>query len=625
MKIYAMSVLPYIPAVASATGINPVNGVFVNISGTSLGVENGFITNLSSSGNITTPSLTVTTGASSGTVLTSDSSGNATWQAVPSVLSQVLTGYSSTTGTVTATDTILSAVEKLNGNTSAVSTALTALGVPTSADTANEIVKRDGSGNFSAGAISIASGLLDASSEPLVSANSNFTNQSFYAGYAGASASTNITAEGNIGIGFGALNVVAPGGSFNTVMGNNACPILTSGSFNTSFGNATMVSLTTASNNTAVGNAALEITTSGNNTGVGYFAGITNTTGSNNTLVGYEADVTTGSLTNATAIGNLAKVSASNTVQLGNSSVTAVNTSGVVNSTGVVSSGNVSANGLTLTGNMKDSTATSSFLLMIPQFSSSNIFMGYSGNTSNTASGNTAMGKDALISLSSGSSNIGFGAGAGENITTGGSNTTIGSNALPTLQSGNNCTAVGASADVASSALSNSTAIGAGAIVSASNAIQLGNSSVTAVNTSGVVTAGGLSLPTSGGSPSTLSFFQEFNYTSTFLIGGTTTSAFNIYLSRIGRTVFLVINQTSNVFPGSAGSYNLVTAFPAQFRPLQITYGCTPVTNNGANALGSWSVSTSGFITVYAGFPGVLFTASTASSMLCLNGSWNVS
>jgi hypothetical protein len=55
-----------------------------------------------------------------------------------------------------------------------------------------------------------------------------------------------------------------------------------------------------------------------------------NTTGSNNTGVGYQANVAANNLTNATAIGYGALVAASNTIQLGNTDVTDVKTSGTL-------------------------------------------------------------------------------------------------------------------------------------------------------------------------------------------------------------------------------------------------------------------------------------------------------
>ncbi len=56
-------------------------------------------------------------------------------------------------------------------------------------------------------------------------------------------------------------------------------------------------------------------------------------TGGGNTFLGYRADLTYSAGTpieNATALGNLATVSTSNTIQLGNTSITNVKTSGTI-------------------------------------------------------------------------------------------------------------------------------------------------------------------------------------------------------------------------------------------------------------------------------------------------------
>jgi hypothetical protein len=64
--------------------------------------------------------------------------------------------------------------------------------------------------------------------------------------------------------------------------------------------------------------------------GVGKRSGQTITSGSQNTIVGTDADVSSATLNNATAVGYGAQVAASNTIQLGNNSVTNVKTSGSI-------------------------------------------------------------------------------------------------------------------------------------------------------------------------------------------------------------------------------------------------------------------------------------------------------
>jgi hypothetical protein len=79
------------------------------------------------------------------------------------------------------------------------------------------------------------------------------------------------------------------------------------------------------------------------NAAFGYNAGYKNTTGSNNTFVGRAADADSVNLFNATAIGAGAIVKNSNTLQLGNTSLSLVNTSGSINSSRTVYAKNLFA------------------------------------------------------------------------------------------------------------------------------------------------------------------------------------------------------------------------------------------------------------------------------------------
>ena len=121
----------------------------------------------------------------------------------------------------------------------------------------------------------------------------------------------------------------------NTALGRGAMRFTTLGSGNTALGDAALRgqpgtgSTADMTGNTAVGAFALgDIYSGQRNTASGTQALFSNTTGSGNTAIGYMADVTSGNLQNATAIGNNAKVDASNKIQLGNTDVTSVATSG---------------------------------------------------------------------------------------------------------------------------------------------------------------------------------------------------------------------------------------------------------------------------------------------------------
>ena len=134
--------------------------------------------------------------------------------------------------------------------------------------------------------------------------------------------------------------------SSNTVFGTNALKGNVSGRYNVAFGYNSLVKHTTADGNTAIGNNSMSSNISGgdnvavgsnsllsnssgnSNVGIGSYALQKNTLGTNNIAIGYNADVSSGTLTNAIAIGNDAKVSASNSIVLGNTQITSLSTSG---------------------------------------------------------------------------------------------------------------------------------------------------------------------------------------------------------------------------------------------------------------------------------------------------------
>ena len=145
----------------------------------------------------------------------------------------------------------------------------------------------------------------------------------------------NITGGKNTASGYEALFSNTYGGN-NTASGAGALYTNTEGGDNTASGVNSLFFNKTGSFNTASGYAALQNNTTGRwNTASGSLALITNKEGSKNTAIGYDADVTESNLENATAIGYKAKVNASNTVQIGNTDVQEVRTSGTFFSGGV--------------------------------------------------------------------------------------------------------------------------------------------------------------------------------------------------------------------------------------------------------------------------------------------------
>ena len=147
----------------------------------------------------------------------------------------------------------------------------------------------------------------------------------------GAMSSSNVNGKRNTAVGaFAMARYNGTAWDNNTSIGYNNLPSMTSGSGNTSVGAESMMSLVTGQENTSIGNQSLINVTGNNNVGVGKRSGQTITSGGQNTIIGTDADVSSATLSNASALGYGAQVTASNSIQLGNTSVTNVKTSGTI-------------------------------------------------------------------------------------------------------------------------------------------------------------------------------------------------------------------------------------------------------------------------------------------------------
>jgi hypothetical protein len=150
------------------------------------------------------------------------------------------------------------------------------------------------------------------------------------------------------------------------------------------------------------------------------------------------------------------------------------------------------------------------------QTGSHNVSIGKGASYYSTGSGlNTAVGVETLFFTTSGSSNSAFGYQSLKANTTGANNIAIGEKALLTNTTGSNNTAIGYNANVASNNLTNATAIGNGASVEASNTIQLGNTSVIAVKTSGALNGGNTATSTVSGFAANINTITGASYSLT--------------------------------------------------------------------------------------------------------------
>jgi hypothetical protein len=156
---------------------------------------------------------------------------------------------------------------------------------------------------------------------------------------------------------------------------------------------------------------------------------------------------------------------------------------------------NVSLGAYALVTNFGSNNLAIGWAALEAQVTGSNIAIGHMAMNANvTGSLNTAIGSEALMRLKSGNYNVSMGLGSLTNLTTGANNTGIGTYALSSAQgaatnntavgrdalllltTGNGNTALGAGALSTVRTFSNCTGIGTGASVTGSNQVQLGNS-----------------------------------------------------------------------------------------------------------------------------------------------------
>ena len=305
--------------------------------------------------------------------------------------------------------------------------------------------------------------------------------------------------------------------------------------------------------NTAIGTAALESNSTGSsNTAIGFGALSTNVTGEFNTAIGYLADVGYDNLTNATAIGYGAVALGDNTIQLGNTDVTDVKTSG-----------NLTVNGITVgrgSGNQSGNTAVGISALSNNSDGDGNTASGSSALFNNTeGSGNTASGWRALYLNTTGNNNTVSGSQALLFNADGISNTAIGYRAGRKIadDSGNNTTSdysvyLGSETKASADGAENEIVIGYNAIGAGSHTIQLGNTAVTNVNTSGAITAGGKIIAGASSAASSSAVLEANSTTQGFLPPRlTTTQRDAIATPAEGLTLWNTTNKQLEVFDGS--------------------------------------------------------------------------
>jgi hypothetical protein len=220
----------------------------------------------------------------------------------------------------------------------------------------------------------------------------------------------------------------------NMAIGLGSLSNVTTGTHNVAVGNNTLSNNTIGTFNTAVGDTALQNNKASQNTALGGIAGSSlNTSNSiNNTFLSNRADTTSGTIiTNATALGANAVVTTSNTIQLGDTNVTLINTSATVSATAFRGDGSELTNiqfGLDLNNNFLVGTQMNSLSSTLQWYEGRHNFAVFNGALQNNVTGyqNIAIGENALNDNSTGFYNIALGVQAMTENTTGVSNIGLG-------------------------------------------------------------------------------------------------------------------------------------------------------------------------------------------------------
>jgi hypothetical protein len=260
-------------------------------------------------------------------------------------------------------------------------------------------------------------------------------------------------------------------GTENILLDGTTSPNVGSMERSVGLGYLTLNNVTTGNKNVAIGSRSMKDNTTGYmNVGIGWNSLTKNTTGGRNVAIGGSEALDA----NTTGSNNVAIGDRSMTYNVSGQSNVAIGSNSLLN--------NNSGNYNTMVG----VEAGSSIRTENGNTGNDNVGLGYRALQLNySGDKNVAIGWDALR-RTKGSGNIGLGYKAGWYNVDGNNNTFVGKNAGIGSSNATN--------------LSNATALGNNAIVDASNKIQLGDSNITNVETSGSITAGAITIPNTDGS-----------------------------------------------------------------------------------------------------------------------------
>lgn len=281
----------------------------------------------------------------------------------------------------------------------------------------------------------------------------------------------------NVGVASG----TASQGAWNVSVGTSCMNAMGSGcTYNTGVGAGVMHSMSNGAYNTAVGyNSGYNLTTGQRCLSIGSYTGYNNMIGSDITLLGHGSNTSVDNLQNAMAIGANATVSASNTIQLGNSTTNFINTSAAIVCNQVNVNTSVTAQSVLATVG-----AYSQFgaVVLDTKNLANSIYIAGAGGASVTGTQNVGICSNALLKLTTGAQCIAIGMGSLGNATTTVRCTAIGAQSQGVLVSGsgNNISVGHGSLGSLSSGAGNIAlgVSGASGLVSGSNNVMIGDQTI---------------------------------------------------------------------------------------------------------------------------------------------------
>ena len=170
-----------------------------------------------------------------------------------------------------------------------------------------------------------------------------------------------------------------------------------------------------------------------------------------------------------------------------------------------------------------------------------------------------------------------------------------------------------------SGAISGTTITGTGALNVGTNTITCGTVSSSGNVNCGAVSCQNLFLPTTGGTATTLNYYEEYSYSGVWVMngGGGTTATATVKIVRIGKVVNLKLYAFTLTTTASSIIMNGTYLLPTRFIPSSSTEWVIGIQNNSVMTTGTLYINVLGAMILYASAGGIgSFTAAGVGGLV---------